>query len=260
MTLVNAGNVDAAMKSWRQGDCYVGPFEFVSVDSDGAIVMDETRGFMLLTQTCDVVRSCAHRPSLEIAALEEIPELQWPFVVNGSTPRYITCQALHEARLAADLDRVMTLSKGFVSRSTRQSGWSTDAQERVLRASMARKRGRPALPDALVAALEPLRKRWVKRHGKASAEGQALPLLDEIRVTAWPSYDADAVHLGLWLVCGDDAAVTACAQMLEDWERELGAGGRYSFAMRVVTLHEVSAQMYVESDRLDLDHLTVSMA
>ncbi len=92
--------IDQALQVWRQGDVSLDAgLEFLhfadlsrphspasvqvadAVANDGAAieagatpVLDEVRGVVMLTQTCDVVRGCRARPFLEIAPLIEVPE------------------------------------------------------------------------------------------------------------------------------------------------------------------------------------------
>ena len=82
--LDNAGRerIDQALKTWRQGDCAVGEHYFLfRVDADrpltedGAVAAsDEVEnaeaavvGFMVATQTCDIVRRCGDRPFVEVS-------------------------------------------------------------------------------------------------------------------------------------------------------------------------------------------------
>jgi len=74
--------VDAALAAWRQGDCVVeGKHSFVHrLDIDcpvthaaevaaagGAdLASQEIVGFVVVSQTCDAVRSCQDRPFIEI--------------------------------------------------------------------------------------------------------------------------------------------------------------------------------------------------
>lgn len=68
---------DAALAAWRQGDCVLGEHWFLfRVDTGAPLTEDgaaaatekadaaeaEVRGFMVATQTCDIVRKCVERP------------------------------------------------------------------------------------------------------------------------------------------------------------------------------------------------------
>lgn len=77
----------AQLQTWRQGDCFVGEFWFITrIDPDGVLTDDalpaaadagdnsetEELGFMVVTQTCDLVRDCSKRPFVEISPLVKI--------------------------------------------------------------------------------------------------------------------------------------------------------------------------------------------
>ena len=94
--------IDQALRVWRQGDVSLDAgLEFVHLAdlsrphspasaqvaevlaNDGEViaagatpVLDEVRGVVMLSQTCDVVRSCRGRPFVEVAPLVEVAE-QW---------------------------------------------------------------------------------------------------------------------------------------------------------------------------------------
>lgn len=71
----------------------------------------------------------------------------------------------------------------------------------------------------------------IRKHGKTTAEGDALLALREICVLA----KAHAIP----------------------WEKKLPLGrGRFTIDFMLTTLERLSARSYVDSDRLDLDHLT----
>jgi hypothetical protein len=69
--------VDRALGVWRQGDCVLGELSFVhrldpslavtdagrAVQETGAdLVEAEVAGLVIVTQSCDIVRSCTERP------------------------------------------------------------------------------------------------------------------------------------------------------------------------------------------------------
>jgi hypothetical protein len=70
----DVARIDAALAVWRQGDCVLGDHWFLfragpdladtgesAIDAAGACE-EPVPGFAVLTQTCDLVRSCADRP------------------------------------------------------------------------------------------------------------------------------------------------------------------------------------------------------
>ena len=75
--------VDRALALWRQGDCAVGEHWFVQrivANADGVDVQElPVDGFVVLTQTCDVIRASKHRPVLEVSPLVfvDAQDLNW---------------------------------------------------------------------------------------------------------------------------------------------------------------------------------------
>jgi len=198
--------VDAALRSWRQGDCVVGEQWFVfrtdperPLTPDGASAATEgvdtaeskVFGFMVLTQTCDLVRKSSERPFVEVCPLVEVDEGRLQEIERSRRPNYAYVPALADQRLVGDLDRVMTIEKAVVAGWDRVPGWKNDAEARRLALALERKRARVAFPDDFVEFAAPLMSRMSSKHDKQSDEGRVLRALREIRVRADPSWDAD---------------------------------------------------------------------
>ena len=87
-------------------------------------VLDEVRGMAMLSQTCDVIRSCRARPFVEVAALVEVPEPWVEEIRRLKRPAFALCTShSRDQRLVADLDRSMTVEKALVAGWTRIPGW-----------------------------------------------------------------------------------------------------------------------------------------
>src|SRR5262249_22132799 len=90
-------SLDAKLQLWQQGDVILNaPLTFIhyanladpvsaeaksqaatlsgagSAAPDRAILESDVDGFVVLTQTCDIVRSAEHRPYVEVAPLVEV--------------------------------------------------------------------------------------------------------------------------------------------------------------------------------------------
>lgn len=267
--------VDAALRSWRQGDCVVGEQWFVfradperPLTPDGASAATEgvdtaeskVFGFMVLTQTCDLVRKSSERPFVEVCPLVEVDEGRLQEIERSRRPNYAYVPALADQRLVGDLDRVMTIEKAVVAGWDRVAGWKDDAEARRLALALERKRVRVAFPDDFVEFATPLMSRMSSKHDKQSDEGRALRALREIRVRADPSWDADEVELTFWFIRdADDSTFEGKRwdQFLEEWEKRISKRGRFVDVQAVVqTLEDLTAREYVESDPLDLDYLS----
>lgn len=269
-------DVDAALYEWRQGDCVLATHWFVfrtdltrPITPAGRIAAgegfdtaeSEVLGLMVLTQTCDLVRSSKDRPYIEVCPIVLVDEVSLGEIRGGRRPNYASIEALTDRCLVADLDRVMTVEKSVVSVWKRIPGWSVDLEGRRLAAALARKRSRVAFPDDFVAAVAPLVQRLSSKHDKNSVEGHALRALREIRVRAAPSWDAAVVELTIWFIRADDEACfdgRGWDTFLDDWCGRIAKSERFLDVQGLVlTLDDLSARAYVESDRLDLDHLTI---
>lgn len=268
-------SVDAALKHWRQGDCVVGEQWFVhrlapdipltEEAADAAsqsvdLAETETRGFLVISQTCDIVRSCIERPYVEVAPLVEVDVGEIQTIERGRRPRYAFVPGLKDSNLVGDLDRVMTVEKAVLASWERIAGCATDQETRYLAQALARKRTRFAFPDDFTSFASKLQSRLQNKHDKYSDEGEALRALREIRVRAAPSWDADPVEIMFWFIRkGDepDFKGQSWDKLLESWLKLVPTTGRFNPVNGVViTLDDMTARDYVESDPLDLDHLS----
>jgi hypothetical protein len=268
-------DLDARLAAWRQGDCVLGAHWFLfradptrpltaasqgSCDDVTGNTEAEVPGFVVLTQTCDLVRRCAERPFVELAALASLSPDDWRQAERGRLPRYALVPGVAEQRLAADLDRVMSVEKAIVAGWDRAAGCRTDDEARAFALALSRKRARAAFPDDFVALVSPLQRRIIEKHDKASAEGRALQALREVRVRAAPSWDAPAVELTFFFIREDDAPDfegRSWADHLRAWLGLVKANARFQpVDGLVLTLDDLTARDYVESDLLDLGYLS----
>lgn len=267
--------VDERLETWRQGDFVLGEhwFSFKTniecpLTSDGAIaategienVEVEVSGLAVVTQTCDIVRGCADRPFVEVSPLVAVEAPVLREIECGRRPNYAFIPGAAGQQLVADLDRVMTVEKSVVASWERVEGCSTDNEGRRLSLALARKRARAAFPDDFVTFAKPLIKRMSSKHDKGSDEGRALRSLREIRVRASPAWDADLVSLMFWFIRSEDMSSfedQGWDSYLTAWLERVPESGRFvPVDGVVVTLDDLTAREYVESDRLDLDHLS----
>jgi hypothetical protein len=266
-------DIDKALQHWRQGDCVIDKLQFVhrhdpdlpltakADTGSNELISTAVHGFAVVTQTCDIVRACTDRPFIEIAPLVKIEESRHLDEIRfGRRPRYAFISGVADVNLVADLDRVMTVEKTVVAKWQRTSGCQNDTDANNLRHALARKRIRFAFPDDFGIFVKRLHDRLQKKHDKDSDEGRALRALQEIRVRAAPSWDADSVELTFWFIRGEDQPNfegKEWYEWLENWLNLLPVSGRFQADGQVVTLDDLTARDYLESDSLDLDHLTL---
>ena len=278
--------IDGKLLAWRQGDVSLDveleflhladlsrPHSSVSRQVAGALedagevvaagptpILDEVRGLVMLSQTCDVIRGCRDRPFVEVAPLVWMREQDVEAVRRLKRPAFAYVSATAADCLVADLDRTMTVEKALVAGWTRIPGWETDAELRDFAHALARKRSRFAFPDDFVSAAQPLQKHLVDKHDKRTNEGSHLRALREIRVRAAPSWDSDPVRLSWWFIKDlDPVGVSAdWPRFLDQWQTRFDQSGRFqNDSLIACRLEDMTARDYVESDRLDLDRLSI---
>lgn len=280
MTPEQIEDCDARLRSWRQGDVVLTPewpairlVHLASPGSDAAaalaadggevdfnVIAEPSPGFMVLSQTCDIVRTCAERHYVEVCPLQVIPADKMALVRAGRMGRYLWVPGLNEENLAADLDRPVTFEKTalLLHEGERRPGVETEAGARQLAEALGRKRSRAALPDDFVDWIRPLQRRVQERHHRQTAEGTFLRAARELRVVASPDWAADVVDVELLAVFnrnGEDPG-DAAEQVMALAQRVEPAGRFRSLTARVVSLDRMTAASLIESDRLDLDHLS----
>uniref|UniRef100_UPI00286C0169 hypothetical protein n=1 Tax=Chamaesiphon sp. OTE_20_metabat_361 TaxID=2964689 RepID=UPI00286C0169 len=220
----------------------------------------QVRGFVVVTQTCDLVRSCAERAFVEISPLVAVNSTWIEEIRKLKRPRYAYIAGVADRFLVADLDLVMTVEKAVVAAWERIPGCRSDADTRSLAEALARKRSRFAFPDDFNRFAQKLQKRMQDKHEKSTDEGDALRALREIRVSATPAWDANAVELIFWFVraeTDDRFGEKEWHEWLDSWLKLLPESARFSSVDgSVVTLDDMTAKEYVNSDRLDLDRLS----
>ena len=270
-------SIASAIAHWSQGDCTLGDHWFVHrLDPEGPptdeesgidgtsedLVETEVPGFMVLTQTCDIVRDPEKRPYVEVAPLVEADAGLISQARAGRHLRYAFVPELESQLLVADLDRVMTVKKSLLAGWERIPGTGGEPNhERALRHAIARKRLRVAFPNDFARLAKPLQDRILDKHQKNSPEGEALRALREIRVTASPDWDARNIELLFYFIREREVVISPGGirwdDRLEQWLELLTPTERYHpINAWVFTLDDMTARDYVESDPLDLDHLS----
>ena len=279
-----ADAIDDELRHWRQGDISLdagleflhvadlsrphSPASVKAVGGSGgerrmagvATVAEEVEGVVVLTQTCDIVRSCQDRPFVEIAPLVRLDDATVEQVRRLKRPAVAYVSSMAGEGLVADLDRVMTVEKAVVANWGRTSGWDKDAENRAFARAIARKRSRFAFPDDFVLAADRFRRRMMEKHNRRTVEGSHLRALREIRVRAEPSWSDDAVGLTIWFIKDGDpkGENPDWPDLVDNWSGLFDETGRFRVKAAVACrLEDITARDYVESDVLDLDSLSV---
>jgi hypothetical protein len=269
---------DEILKNWSQGDCVLGESWFIhrfnpkqpltepsqdAVNQEPEIDLaeDEVRGFAIVTQTCDLVRSCRDRPFVEVVPLVEVDKQLLSEIKKARRPQFAYISGVAELNLVADLDRVMTIEKAVVAEWKRERGCLNDEEIRALGLALARKRARFAFPDEFIKFVSKLQKRLKDKHDKNSDEGSALRALREIRVRANPNWNDSQVELMFWFIRDQEQLDWRGSQwneLLEKWLELIPKTDLFhKVEGSVVALEDITAKDYIESDPLDLDYLSL---
>jgi hypothetical protein len=260
--------VDAALRKWRQGDCVLegehwfahgtGPAQTATEGESATLTESEVPGFTIISQSCDVVRRYQDRPYVTVAALAKVSEDDLGLIISGYRPQFAAIPALQPKNLVADLDLVMTVDKRIVAGWTQTRGCSNDDETRRFSNAVKRKFGRFAFPDDFNRFVGDLQERLKEKHDRQSEEGNTLRGLEEIRVRAAPSWDAEEVELMFWfIVKPENVNEVRKSGMIQKWEKRIQAKDRFKKVFsQVVTYRDLTGQDYLESDQLDLDYLS----
>jgi hypothetical protein len=218
-------------------------------------------GLAVLTQTCDLVRSCGIRKFVELAPLFAADETLRATIRKGMRPAYAWLPGAAEHGLVVDLDRVMTVEKAVLAGWPRTPGWATEDDLRSFARALARKRDRFAFPGDFNSLLKPMVDRIKAKHGNLSAEGKALLQVRQIRARAAPSWhDPGPVEVQLTFVIEDGLSAeerTALGSQVRSWCDRVPENPRYDLLPPLVASRDdLTARDMDESDQLDLDHLS----
>jgi hypothetical protein len=264
--------IDRALAVWRQGDVALDEKWFVQIGDGSSPLTDaaaqagpgvqaltvECEGLVVVSQTCDLIRACTDRHFVEVSPLIRVDTGEAARALKGYLPARGPIAI--SADLVADLDRTMTVEKAVVATWRRTPGWTSDAESRRFAQALARKRKRFAFPDDLVRTIAKLRKRLLDKNGRNSDEGHAVTALVEIRATAAPSWDAPSCEVFLTFVRPEvtpEIADQKWSEHLDVWLMLCEpVGSIASIDGAVLSLSALTALDYIDSDQLDLDHLS----
>ncbi len=275
-------DLQARINQWHQGDCVLGnqamywgfhpdrPLTHLSREaapeadphSPPALVAGEVEGLVVLSQRCDIVRDFSERPYVQVAPLVRLKDAgDVAMVKRRSQPKYAYLPALADTGLVAELDRVFTVEKSMLARWERTQGCVDDKQRRSLHETIRRYYSRAALPNAFVQALEKLRTWFQKRHDVSAPTGECLRALEMLLVRARPSWMAERVHVDILLIrasLDDGLPERSWETFRETCRTKVTPPPGYEVAWHLMLLAHLSAQLYLESELLDLEHLSDS--
>ena len=128
--------VDIECSTWQQGDAFVGKgLTFVHVADLAKPLTDNASleaaagfeigqslaaigtpipGLVIISQTCDLIRSAADRSYVQVAALRKVEKSVLKEVQRGFRPRLSFIPGLEANALVADLNAIMTVEKSVL--------------------------------------------------------------------------------------------------------------------------------------------------
>jgi hypothetical protein len=181
-------------------------------------------------------------------------------VRRNRASQFVGLPGLGSTNIAADLDRTMTVEKGLLASLTerRIKGVTTETEAQILAETLGRKRMRPAFPNDFVIAVENMRKRIIDKHDKDTPEGNFLTNVREIRVRGIPDWIAATIEVEFLFIFERGASVPPDAKnWIEQLLKRVVIGDRIAAVEgRPVGLDQLSAASYLDSYRLELDHLS----
>ena len=273
-SLVNL--VDNHTQLWRQGDivelgalAWFAEPRLALTSQSAASSGDELSSIIadigqlaIVTQTCDIVRGCRQRPFILLAPIVKLSEPTAGEARRGTRPRYVPVPG-HGENSFIDLDYVVTAEKSLLLKFTPKRGLPDEQSQRWFGTGVARVFSRFAFPDDLSYALRGLVNRVKGKHARNSPEGRALESLEEIRIIGTPSWEAKEIDV--FILFSPATRLEATEVITDDeWDKHINKwlerakphGVIRSVDGAMIPLDELTAREYLDSDPLDLDHLS----
>lgn len=284
-----AQNNDPAIKlpdDWQQGDTIKVdglPFMYMSdlrnplmpatkefLDNEGqstsenpyAAIAFDVEGFVVISQTCDLIRDFADVPTVQLATIEKVSPEKLANAKKRTIIRYLFLPALESKSLVANLDQIFTAEKALllgVSSEHRMPGVRTDGEAQVLSESIARKFNRFAFPEEFTEALDKFRDFVIGKHHKASDNGKVLQSIAEIRVASskgWADKDSE-IHF-LFLFENQSDITAKCEISIDDLMKRFVVNESFPVipAHRCATFEDITADAFRRSQILDLNFVS----
>jgi hypothetical protein len=168
-------------------------------------------GVVIISQTCDVVRTHRERPTVQVAKLTQLEGDTEREAAEGRRPRFV---ALPNAGAGsfADLEVIGTIDKLVLVGLSRQEGVVGDEQVRRLAAAVGRNFSRFPFPDEVSEQLKPLVDDVRRKYGSAmSPLGRVLQRVMELRLEAQPRWDDPSAVIILVVICNPGVLPTLAA-------------------------------------------------
>ena len=204
-----AGQIDAAAKTWRQGDVVADvaivryayahlPLTAATARAGGGAtaIREPLERAAIISQTCEVVRNCAQRPMLHIAAVVTLHGAMLDEAKRGWRPQYVAVPWAGDDQFV-DLELQGTVEKSVLLGAGQVASCPDSGSAMRFASGLARHRARFAFPDDLTPTLTPLVNRFREKAGKDTPQGRRIDEIIEIRASATPDWDAAGISVEL---------------------------------------------------------------
>jgi hypothetical protein len=275
--------INEALQNWWQGDVvleadafmiHLADREFpltpsaradaenVGVEQNIFDVLMPVCGWVVISQTCDIVKKCADSEFVEVCRLVRIEDDgHFQDVRKGRRPRYAYVPGLADRKLVADLEHTMTIEKSVLVRCSRVQGCATDKERVAFAEALARKRKRFAFPDGFNTGLRKFRDSIKDKHGKNSSEGRLVDAIHEIRIQPNPGWGGQKVTVFFWVLLRQGVLQdfdTARADV-KKWLSRVTLSGTFVLAdpaFALVEPRDMTVEDYFNSYPLDYDDVS----
>ena len=190
---ISEGNEDllTRLAEWQQGDFSLdcGDFLFRGLskpidgdkDDGGAMLDSEPSGFVVISQTCDVVREPKRVPYVSVCPLVSVDEKRISEIERGQAPRFGFLSGAANG-MAVDFSRTMSVTKELLVSWRQNRGCKDESQQLEFARALETFFGRFAFPDGFVKSVASLRKVILSKYSKETDFRKALRSIREMRV------------------------------------------------------------------------------
>lgn len=245
--------------SWRQGDVTLDIKELPALSSnDGDAEFFATKGVVVVTQTCDIVRSSEDKPFFQVAALVTATDSEIEQIRKYMRPRFVYVPQCVSMNLVGDLDHTISFKKELLAGWSRLPAPENAEASREFGYAAGRHRSRAAFPDRWASELDDLRNWLRSKSSKDSDEGRFAKAIEQMRIIANDVECPEEAHI-ICIIPHDTAPVvrSVWAQtMVPKMESKIADSWGCKVNFTLQTTSEITAAEYLGSLRLDFDALS----
>jgi hypothetical protein len=269
-----AEDMEKRLAEWQQGDFALECGEFVfrdlpTVDEDGEdegdIVLDSNiDGFVVVSQTCDIVRDPDILPYVSVCPLVKFDVGKVNDLEKGLVPRYFLLPNAGMG-VAVDFSRIMSVSKSLLLTWQRELGCAGERDQLEFARALERFFGRFAFPDSFNNSLRSLRKAIYGKYGKTSDFGSVLKSIRELRVLPHASWsETTSIPITFIIVLDDEdirlvkdrGTIGSAVKSKIDAIKFEAPFCLHKDAVYLASLSDLTAAEYLNSYPLDLNSLS----